>query len=74
MLNIGLNKSLKVMGVFYLISVLSILIVFIVPCIIGIRYMTKKQIAWHIQILWLLLIVLTSYGGLVVCMLYNKDI
>ena len=62
------------MGVFYLISVLSILIVFIVPCIIGIRYMTKKQIAWHIQILWFLLIVLTSYGGLVVCMLYNKDI
>ena len=62
------------MGVFYLIFVLSILIVFIVPCIIGIRYMTKKQIAWHIQILWLLLIVLTSYGGLVVCMLYNKDI
>lgn len=62
------------MGVFYLISVLSILIVFIAPCIIGIRYMTKKQIAWHIQILWLLLIVLTSYGGLVVCMLYNKDI
>ena len=36
--------------------------------------MIKKQIAWHIQILWLLLIVLTSYGGLVVCMLYNKDI
>ena len=49
------------MAVFYLISVLSILIVFIVPCIIGTRYMIKKQIAWHIQILWLLLIVLTSY-------------
>ena len=48
------------MAVFYLISVLSILIVFIVPCIIGTRYMIKKQIAWHIQILWLLLIVLTS--------------
>ena len=62
------------MAVFYLISVLSILIVFIVPCIIGTRYMIKKQIAWHIQILWLLLIVLTSYGGLLVCMLYNKDI
>lgn len=68
------NKSLKVMAVFYLISILSILIVFIVPCIIGTRYMIKKQIAWHIQILWLLLIVLTSYGGLVVCMLYNKDV
>lgn len=62
------------MAVFYLISVLFILIVFIVPCIICTRYMIKKQIAWHIQILWLLLIVLTSYGGLVVCMLYNKDI
>ena len=33
------------MAVFYLISVLSILIVFIVPCIIGTRYMIKKQIA-----------------------------
>lgn len=74
MLNTGLNKSLKVMAVFYLISVLSILIVFIVPYIIGTRYMIKTTIAWHIQILWLLLIVLTSYGGLVVCMLYNKDI
>ena len=62
------------MAGFYLLSVLSILIVFIVPYIIGTRYMIKKQIAWHIQILWLLLIVLTSYGGLVVCMLYNKDI
>ena len=62
------------MAVFYLISVLSIIIGLIGPCIIGTRYMIKKQIAWHIQILWLLLIVLTSYGGLVVCMLYNKDI
>ena len=62
------------MAVFYLIPVLYILIVFIVSFIIGTRYMIKKQIAWHIQILWLLLIVLTSYGGLVVCMLYNKDI
>lgn len=30
------------MAVFYLISVLSILIVFIVPYIIGTRYMIKK--------------------------------
>ena len=71
---IVISLLVKVMAVFYLISVLSILIVFIVPYIIGTRYMIKKQIAWHIQILWLLLIVLTSYGGLVVCMLYNKDI
>lgn len=61
------------MDVFYIISALSILITFVVPCAIGIRYMTKKQIAWYVQILWLLLIVLTSYGGLVICMLYNKD-
>ena len=31
------------MAVFYLISVLSILIVFIVPCIIGTRYMTNSM-------------------------------
>ena len=33
------------MAVFYLISVISILIVFIVPCINRTRYMIKKQIA-----------------------------
>ena len=32
------------MAVFYLISILSILIVFIVPCIIGTRYMIKNKL------------------------------
>lgn len=32
------------MAVFYLISVLSILIVFIVPCIIGTRYLLAELI------------------------------
>lgn len=62
------------MLVFYLISVLSIVITFVVPCVMGFYYMKKRKFAWHIRMLWLLLILLTSYGGLVVCMIYNKDI
>lgn len=61
------------MGGFIFVSILSILIVFIVPYIISITYMRKKKIVWYFQILWLLLISVTSYGGLVIYMLYNRD-
>ncbi len=61
------------MGGFIFVSILSILIVFIVPYIISITYMRKKKIVWYSQILWLLLITVTSYGGLVIYMLYNRD-
>lgn len=53
------------MDVFYLISVLSILITFVVPCTIGIRYMTKHGTFRFFGYY--------CYGGFVVCMLYNKD-
>ena len=61
------------MGGFIFVSILSILIVFIVPYIISITYMRKKKIVWYSQILWLLLITVTSYGGLVIYMFYNRD-
>lgn len=60
------------METFFIVSILSVLIVFIVPYIISIAYMRKKRIVWYSQILWLLLITVTSYGGLVICVLYNR--
>ncbi len=60
------------METFFIVSILSVLIVFIVPYIISIAYMRKKRIVWYSQILWLLLITVTSYGGLVICLLYNR--
>jgi|GEM_PF-1317578 len=60
------------METFFIVSILSVLIVFIVPYIINIAYMRKKRIVWYSQILWLLLITVTSYGGLVICVLYNR--
>lgn len=60
------------METFFIVSILSVLIVFIVPYIINIAYMRKKRIVWYSQILWLLLITVTSYGGLMICVLYNR--
>jgi hypothetical protein len=49
------------------------IILWLTPGIIALFFMNKKRLALSVQILWLLLILSTSYIGLIICLLYYND-
>ena len=63
----SMNK-LEVLGYIFI-----SIILWLTPGIIALFFMNKKRLALSVQILWLLLILSTSYIGLIICLLYYND-